>query len=582
MDYKKDKGNKSNFDILASDLTKKERKDFLNKINPADIEIKIPTAEESRARMEAEDEKELAANTKKGLEKKFKEEPFLKKFVVWVKSLFLNVSVEELYNNAVVNALAKQIERVYPGLINYRHRYFASKMYQQLSDLKIAQDFFKDKITSMEADSGVFYYLLADTLMPAYMEEIKKICDPFQYSLDRPLGQDTRTTLLNRLDEKLAAIPLDVKNKISVYAQSYEWLRMFCKIPLDSMMSKFSVSSEGRSCLFVQIRHDFNDIARIISAPVSFADEFFKSLFLSSENQADWWNPSGLSLDQDELLKQVESASAEISNVNIFSKNVPVKVLGKIVHGNSLYVPELFSPGDNWFQKFRETWRTIFDRRWRVWNKEFKKEELKKKLKIFFSLNDFQKFPYHPWRKYSLDFPFEYDLSLGFVNYYMKQEYSKYATFLNVVTLEGDFQIKENRHEFTDLVADFNGIMDSIDILVQQVSVGGEFGAEFMRYESSIKNKSHREKLQTVVDEIEESAAKVVDVFISACHKSEILIKAMLGEHTTVYYGPLTNLNKIMGRDNREFRQALEKFSHSVKYASEIMTGIREVDTFKI
>ena len=142
-------------------------------------------------------------------------------------------------------------------------------------------------------------------------------------------------------------------------------------------MSKFSVSSEGRSCLFVQIRHDFNDIARIISAPVSFADEFFKSLFLSSENQADWWNPSGLSLDQDELLKQVESASAEISNVNIFSKNVPVKVLGKIVHGNSLYVPELFSPGDNWFQKFRETWRTIFDRRWRVWNKEFKKEELK-------------------------------------------------------------------------------------------------------------------------------------------------------------------------------------------------------------
>ena len=106
MDYKKDKGNKSNFDILASDLTKKERKDFLNKINPADIEIKIPTAEESRARMEAEDEKELAANTKKGLEKKFKEEPFLKKFVVWVKSLFLNVSVEELYNNAVVNALA--------------------------------------------------------------------------------------------------------------------------------------------------------------------------------------------------------------------------------------------------------------------------------------------------------------------------------------------------------------------------------------------------------------------------------------------------------------------------------------------
>lgn len=582
MEYKKSSGNKSNFDILASDLTKKERKDFLNKINPADIEIKIPTAEESKAKMDAEDERELAANTKKGLEKKFKEEPFLRKIVVWVKSLFLNVSVEELYNNAVVNALAKQVDRVYPGLMNYRHRYFANKMYLQLSDLKIAQDFFKEKITQMDGDSGVFYYLLAETLTPSYVEEAKKICDPFQFSLDKPLGQDARTTLLNKLDDKLSALPPDVKNKISEFAQSFEWLRMFCKIPLESMMGKFSMSSEGRSCLFVQVRQDFNDIAKIIAAPVSFADEFFKTLFLSLENRADLWTSSTLSVDQEEFIKQMESASSEVSNINIFSKNVPVKVLGKIVHGNSLYVPELFSPGDNWFQKFRETWRAVFDRRWRVWNKEFKKEELKKKLKIFFSLNDFQKFPYHPWKKYSLEFPFEYDLSLGFVNYYMKQEFSKYASFLNVVTLEGDFQIKENRHEFTDLVADFNGIMDSIDILVQQVSVGGEFGAEFMRYDASIKNKSHREKLQSVIDDIEDAAAKVVGVFMDACHKSENLIKAMLGEHTTVYYGPLTNLNKIMGRDNREFRQALEKFSHSVKYAAEIMTAIREVDTFKI
>ena len=42
MEKKKSGENKSNFDRLASDLTVKERKDLLSKVNPADIEIQIP------------------------------------------------------------------------------------------------------------------------------------------------------------------------------------------------------------------------------------------------------------------------------------------------------------------------------------------------------------------------------------------------------------------------------------------------------------------------------------------------------------------------------------------------------------
>lgn len=582
MEKRTAQNKKNNFDRLASDLTKTERKDMLNKINPADIEIKIPTAAEEKEKKDKATEKELAANTKKGLAKQFSREPIFKRLVVWLKSVFLNVSVEEVYNNAVISVLARQIEHVFPGVIDYKQRMLGNSMYNGLMDLRNVQDFFKNEVSVFDGDSGLFYYLLGEILMPDYVQEMKKACDPFQYSLDKPLGQDTRANLLSKLEEYFNSMPADAKDKISQFSQSFEWMRMFIKLPISSMMSKFSVATEGRKCMFVQIRSEYSEFAKIIGTKFSFSDEFIRALFMASGEVKNLWSCALDSVPHEKIDDLVRTAASEISAITMFTKSVPVRDLGRVVFENSLYAAETFSPGDNWVQKYLEEWKIVFDQRWRLWNKEFKKEEVKKKQKIFFSISDFQKFPYHPWQKYSDDFPFKYDISLGFVNYYFKQEYPKYAGILNVVTLEGDFQIKENRHEFTDLVADFNGIMDNIDRLVRQVGVGGDYGSEFIRYDNSIKNRSNREKLSTIIQEIEDDAALIVETFLKAGHTFEILVRAMLGEHSTVYYGPLTNLNKIMGRDNREFRETLERYVHSIKYAVEVLTAMREVDSMRV
>ena len=305
-------------------------------------------------------------------------------------------------------------------------------------------------------------------------------------------------------------------------------------------------------------------------------------MLLTSYGNKNLWKESSPECSQEDMAKIVEAASVEISNINMFCRKYPLRDFGKVINENSLFIPELFSTGDNWFAKFREQWRIVFDQRWRMWNKEYKREELKKKQKVYFGINDFQKFPYHPWRKYEDEFPFRFDLSLGFINYYFKQEYLKYASILNVVSLEGNFQIKENRHEFTDLVADFNDIMDKIDVLVGQVALGGEYGSEFMRYDGSVKSNSSKEKLRIVINEIEEAASYITELFINSSHKFQNLVSAMLGEFSTVYYGPLTNLNKIMGRDNVEFRETLSKFSHSMKYAGEIINALKEIDSYRV
>lgn len=579
MDKKHSGNAKSNFDKLASDLTIKERKDILNRVNPADIEIKIPSEGDYN---DKKAEKERLAETKKGLVRQFKKEPFFRKFVVWLKSFILNVSVEEVYNNAVIGALARRIEVLYPGLIDYKRRIIGNTMYKELCGLQRSQELFKNQLRLADADSGVFYFLLCRQLYPEFMESVKKVCDSFQINFDKPLGQEARNNFLSKIDDMLASMGNDMREKIGGISQSYEWLKMFSKLPISVILNKFSMTGDNHSCLFVQVKNDFTEFFKILCSKNNITDEFISSLLLTSYGNKNLWKESSPECSQEDMAKIVEAASVEISNINMFCRKYPLRDFGKVINENSLFIPELFSTGDNWFAKFREQWRIVFDQRWRMWNKEYKREELKKKQKVYFGINDFQKFPYHPWRKYEDEFPFRFDLSLGFINYYFKQEYLKYASILNVVSLEGNFQIKENRHEFTDLVADFNDIMDKIDVLVGQVALGGEYGSEFMRYDGSVKSNSSKEKLRIVINEIEEAASYITELFINSSHKFQNLVSAMLGEFSTVYYGPLTNLNKIMGRDNVEFRETLSKFSHSMKYAGEIINALKEIDSYRV
>lgn len=579
MNKKNNGVNRTNFDRLASDLTNKERKDMLNKVNPTDIEIKIPSDYDSENKKY---DKEKLAENKKKLTVQFKKEPVLKKFFVWVKSFLLNVSVEEVYNNAVVSALGRRVEVLFPRLLDYKHRLFCNSMHRELCELQLAQDYFLNQLQLSNIDSSVYYYLLCQQLMPEWTEKVKKICDPFQLDFSKPQGQETRNNFLNKLDETLASMENSKKEQIGAISQSFEWLKMFTRVSIGNMLNKFSVNGENYTCMFVQIKNDFSDFLKVLCSKNNISDELISSLVFALEENKDFWKPTSISYSQEDIAKIIQSASSEISIINIFCQKYPLRDIGKIINENSLYAPEVFSPGDNWFAKYREQWRIVFDQRWRLWNKEYKKEEVKKKIKVYFGLTDLQKFPYHPWKKYENEFQFRFDLTLGFVNYYYKQEYLKYASILDVVSLEGNFQIAENRHEFTDLIADYNELIDKLDVLVGQVALGGEYGAEFMRYESSSKSKVNKEKLKLVINDLEEEASSITELFVTDAHKFSNLTSAMLGEFATVYYGPLTNLNKIMGRENSVFRETLTKFAHSMKYASEIMASLKEIDFFRV
>lgn len=115
---------------------------------------------------------------------------------------------------------------------------------------------------------------------------------------------------------------------MSACSREFERLRMFVKIPLGTVMSKFSSGSSGRTCSFLQIKDDFDSLARILFGGVfECSDTTLSVLFMSGIPQKDLWNCSTSSYE--EIAEKVNSSSAEISLLNTFAEKIPLKKFWK-------------------------------------------------------------------------------------------------------------------------------------------------------------------------------------------------------------------------------------------------------------
>jgi hypothetical protein len=560
----------SNFERLASDLSKTERKEFLNKISSETVNA---VAAEQKSEAEKREEKKTQ---KENLIAKLHSEPFYRRFFLWLKSIFLNQNVEDLYNHSMVNSLAKKLEHLYPGILDAKTKSLSQDFYNCLEELKKAQDLFRPYLISTSADKEIFYYVYGICTIPDLCDDLKTTCDVYQFPLNNSLSPDMKKFLTEKMDDFLAQLPSSARTKLDEGFRSYEWIKNFVHLPIGEMMVRFV----AHSCTFTQARPDFDQFLKVMGTQVTFSDDVFASIFISSQRLKNLWTMDETAFMGEKIDEFKEQAASEISCVGVFTGKIPVKKIGKVVFENLLYAPEVLAVGDNWFQKFRTQWHQLLDLRWKEWNNDYKKQNLKGRVKFYFELEDLPRFPARPWELLADEFPFKYDLSLGFVNHYLKNEYPKYSEILEKASIEGDFAIKENRVEFSDLLNSFSRLTEKIESFAGLASGDGDFGLETERFLESSRGKTDYDRAQKMVSKMTDAAAEIVNTFENNTKSFENLSFAMIGEKNSVYYGPLVNYNKIMGRDNRLFRDTMERFARNIKFAFEIISSLKDVDGF--
>ena len=561
---------RNSFDALVSGLSETERVTMLEKMKAAGTD---------NSSLAVSDSSESAPPVP--VEEQIKQEPFLFRVFLWIKSIFANTSMQVLYNEHRIAQIARSVEKNSPNLMDSKRNMLMSGFYDKLVELKLSADFFRPYMLLSEADENSFLVFLGSLIMSDIEEQMNESVDPYSLPFENGQKPEQRMNLLRRMDEILNSIPTARRNYMYEAVRSYEWLKQFSKLPFERFISLFStVVEKNYSCAFSTLENEVSVFAKILCNGVKIYEEVLEALYLFSRK-----GTSGRSLDSmDEVAEKaadfMEKSKSQISMMRMFINTVPLKSIARIIYSDAAWVPENFTGGEDWYVRYKNHWRRLFEEKWKSWGIDCKKEQLKQGLERNFGLDNFPLLPERPWALLWGGMPFRYELTAGFLNWYMKEKFPEYELPLKTIMLEGDFIKKENRAEFND---SFNKLIQvSVDLqtLNRVLSSGGEYGMIFNKlHNENLRSLQAHSKIESIIRGVESDVRSMILSFCDACRTLENCFTGIFLEKTDSRYDALTNLARLGGKNNDIFVKKLEEARRSISDCYALIRELEPIDT---
>ncbi len=567
-----EKKDNSTFDGLVTGISNDERQRMLESVQKIQFESNDDIALDDEPVIESYDEIDLAQS--------FRQQVFIVKIICWLKSIFTHTSIEDVYNKSLVRKIVKNLETSHGNLVDYHKKSLGVSFYENFSQLKAAAEFFAPVVERYESDPGAFYMLLGSFIMNDISEAIETESDPYQYSFDKNITKEMKFSLVRKMDSILDAIPADRKTKMYACVRSMEWISQFVRLPFNNIIRRFVVTGDNvRECDYLQIKSEFGELSRILCNYTPVAGEVIQAMFYLNERKSVGNIDNLDDVNSERYTQFISNFSTQYSVIKMFVGNVPMLSLSRVVFENATFLPDSFGGGEDWLNKYKAQWQRLFEHRWEKWNRDYKIEHLKNRLSSYFGIVNFPLYPFRPWTKIVGGYEFQYEMTLGFINYFFKNEFKKIFDVLNITAVEGLFTIKENQVEFTDSLNAMSGIDDSLSALANKLSASGEYGQEFGKYEGvSVLRPKDEEYIDFLIDQIEKKVSAIIGSFGKVCRSFNNLLGGMLGKKITAYYGPLGNYTKIQGHDNKAFREALQSATQKIERAYEMTREIEPLD----
>lgn len=561
---------RNSFDALVSGLSETERVTMLEKMKAAGAD---------NSSLAVSDSSESAPPVP--VEEQIKQEPFLFRVFLWIKSIFANTSMQVLYNEHRIAQIARSVEKNSPNLMDSKRNMLMSGFYDKLVELKLSADFFRPYMLLSEADENSFLVFLGSLIMSDIEEQMNESVDPYSLPFENGQKPEQRMNLLRRMDEILNSIPTALRNYMYEAVRSYEWLKQFSKLPFDRFISLFStVVEKNYNCAFSTLENEVSVFAKVLCNGLKIYEEVLEALYLFSRK-----GTSGRSLDSmDEVAEKaadfMEKSKSQISMMRMFINTVPLKSIARIIYSDAAWVPENFTGGEDWYVRYKNHWRRLFEEKWKSWGIDCKKEQLKQGLERNFGLENFPLLPERPWALLWGGMPFRYELTAGFLNWYMKEKFPEYELPLKTIMLEGDFIKKENRAEFND---SFNKLIQvSVDLqtLNRVLSSGGEYGIIFNKlHNENLRSLQAHSKIESIIRGVESDVRSMILSFCDACRTLENCFTGIFLEKTDSRYDALTNLARLGGKNNDIFVKKLEEARRSISDCYALIRELEPIDT---
>lgn len=552
---------------LAAGLSHEERQELLRRI--------LESAEVSSA----------AVINKNHDGEKLKKQPNYKmenvfyRFILWIRSVFTGIKQDKLYNSDLISNLGASVMARYPSLISMKSKEVLFPFYKKLCVLKSAADFFR-KYTSLINDNPGRYYVFLSTLVsPGIVRKMDEEVDPYLLPLDSELTSETRYSRVKKMEIFLKNISDEDKEELYSAAKSIIWLKKFVELPLEHIIDKFIlVANDEYTCSFYVMREYYKEFAAHLQYPVSIDARVFESLFLFSLRKG------SVSIELNEktetamkaFLKEAFSYAAAIAS---FIENVPLLTLGKIIFEDYSWNVEETGGGEDWFLKFKDQWKAIFDQQWNSWLKARKKKEMEARLAAAFSIDDFPSLPFSPWKTLWGGLHFSVELSARLLLWLVTKQNPVFQEILNKLSLEGIFQKKKTKEEFAAVLHEFDSLNAKISSFSRNLSPNGEIGSIFRRAkEAQVRTINLQSSIDSTIMTMENNVRTWVK---SMCENYKLclgILAAILGKNDEKGYRGLENFDNFDGVNHENYIKELEDTYEKIKTAFELLAETEVLD----
>ncbi|MCR5046896.1 MAG: DUF5312 domain-containing protein [Treponema sp.] len=562
---------RSTFEKLVSLISDDERKALLEKMRPLEGDPDARSLESVKDPSMNADEIVL--------EESLKQESIFYRFILWLRSILTSTSAEQLYNDDKIMSLFRKINRDYPGLIDYKGALLLTIFYEKLLELKKAADFFRPYVDAIYENIGAFYVFLGSFVVPEVTQRMNTEVDPMSLPLDREVTGELRSSFLRKMEEIIKEIPSHRRSYLYQCAVSVDWLSQFTKLPFERFISSFSNGlSDSPVARFESVTGELNAFAKILCNGNTLPSEALESVYLFSAKKMVPNSSEGK--DDDSRAKEfMDKATSHMAIIHIFINSVPLRYLNKVVYNNIQWQPDQFAGAEDWFARYKDQWKRLFDEQWNYWLKEKKRAGLNKRLKENFGIEKIPLLPIRPWANLWGGLDFHFENTAGFLLWFVSKKQNEVVEPLKTLLLEGQFVNKENRAEFANTLNDLAQISSRMYDFEEDLSNNGQTGLVFEKLASEhLRSLAAQSKIDTLIIEKEAIVKATKNNFCNCARSVLNILNGIFAEKKDTRYDGIQNLASIQGSQNANFRASLMK-SQSVFFAAlDVLKELEQID----
>lgn len=560
---------KSNFENLVSQMSDSERKNLLDKMRP----LEGDPSNRSLANVQGPDEDFLS------LEEGLKNESLFYKFYLWLRSVFSSSSVQSVYNEDKVIAIYKKLDRQTPGLLDYKNGLFLTGFYEKLEELKKAAEFFKPYIDAIYDDIGLYYVFMGSVIAPEITEQMDSDVDPGKLPLNRDVTGELRTSLIRKMEEILKNIPQEKRAYLYSCVLGIEWLRQFTNLKFQKFSGSFANGlSDSLVAKFELVTGVLGNFSKVLCNPQNIPEEAFESIYLYTVKKVLPEKKSeeeGSSPEADFM----DKANSHMSIIRMFISSVPMRRVCRVVYNNSQWQPENFGGAEDWFVKFKDQWKKLFDEKWNAWLREKKKDKMHTQLTAHFGLENFPLLPCRPWTNLLGGTVFHFEMTAGFLAWFADNKAAKVIAPLKTLLLEGVFINNDNRGELANTLNDISSFMTSMSAFLESLSDTGQTGLLFEKIASEhVRTLQIQQKIDSKILEHESQIQNMKNQFCNSSRSFINILNGVTGEHKDTRYDGIQNYTIIGGNNNLNFRQELKDSCEVFGSALDMLKELESID----